>query len=113
MQLHASYLITEALLTLLMVYLDQGLAVLVSSASVDQVVTFFLQLCSSSQCWACSSATSCFLLILFLQSSSPLFFNKATLWGEELGYKSKHHKKESQNQKKQLKYSVPVIRKSS
>lgn len=56
----------------------------VSSECAGQVVTFFWKLCSTSQSWACWSptatfTTSCFLLILFLQSSSPLFFNKATL----------------------------------
>lgn len=49
-----------------------------------QAVTFFLKLCSISHSWlSCSSraafTTSCFLWILYLQSSSPLFFSKATL----------------------------------
>ena len=44
-----------------------------------QVVTFVLKLSSTSWSWVCCSPTSCFLLILFLQSCSPLFFNKATL----------------------------------
>lgn len=53
--------------------------------AAGQVVTFFFRLCSTSQSWAWGSAptatlaTSCFLLILFLQSSSPLFFSRATL----------------------------------
>lgn len=48
------------------------------------VLTFLWQLCSVSSSWVDCSVdatltTSCFLLILFLQSSSPLFFSSATL----------------------------------
>lgn len=65
----------------------------VSSECAGQVVTFVLRLCSTSQSWACCSPaatfpTSCFLLILFLQSCSPLFFNKATLMEGENGGKT-------------------------
>lgn len=65
----------------------------VGSECAGQVVTFVLRLCSTSQSWACCSPaatfpTSCFLLILFLQSCSPLFFNKATLMEGENGGKS-------------------------
>lgn len=61
----------------------------VSSGRSAQPVTLVLKLCSASHSWACCSAaasfpTSCFLLIRFLQSCSPLFFSSATLTeGEE------------------------------
>ena len=53
-----------------------------------EVVTFVLKLCSISQSWACWSSTatftaSCFLLIRFLQSCSPLFFSRATLMKDQ------------------------------
>lgn len=54
---------------------------------VHEILTLSTAAGGVSQDWACCSldafTTSCFLLILFFQSSSPLFFSSATLTQKE------------------------------